>query len=238
MQRVKVGASFIGWDTIRKLCDTAENTKPNYWQMRSAKAVKNNVSHSDMLKLLVLCLFKTGGRVSEVLSLRKEHFDFKASRLSIVVRDMMVLKKFKLDRDENGKPIRGTSKAIPTFRTFPILKDEMLSEELTYLVHNHNKGLLFHYAHNRDAPLTRQLAWHRVKDVGEEAGLNISDHWFRGQRDAQIKREYLMRGEPLDEWFGWTKESGRMQAKYGAIGWEGLELEMLVGRKRVKEAYE
>jgi len=216
MQRVKVGASFIGWDTIRKLYE---------------------IPKDDMLKLLVLCLFKTGSRISEGLSLRREHFDFKASKRSIVVRDLMVLKKFKLDKDSDGKPIRGTSKAIPTFRTFPILKDEYLSKELEKMIKKSNKGLLFHYAHNRNAPLTRQLALHRVKYVGDYLDLNISNHWFRGQRDAQIKREYLMRGEPLDEWFGWTKESGRMQAKYGAIGWEGLELEMLVGRKRVKEAY-
>lgn len=217
MQRLKVGAAFIGWPAIIKLYETASD---------------------QMLKLLVLCYFKTGGRSSEVLCLTKEHFDFKTSKYSILVKDMIVLKKYKMDKDKNGKVIIGSAVSLPTFRTFPILKDELLSDELTTLLDKEHKGLLFHYPYKRNWPLTRQLSWHRVTRIGERAGIQVSDHWFRGQRTAQMKLEYLMRGEPLDEWFGWTKESGRMQQRYGALGWQALELEMLRGRKDRKEAYD
>lgn len=219
MQRLRVGASFIGWPSIRKLYETPKD---------------------DMHKLLILCYFKTGGRSSEVLSLTRKQFDFKASKYSIVVRDMIVLKKYRLERDKRtGKSIKGTAQRIPTFRTFPILKDEELSDELIGMVNKNHKGLLFHYPYNRDAPMSRQLSWHRVTEIGEQAGIRVSDHYFRGQRVGQLKTEYGLRGEPLNEWIGWSARAKgvEMQIEYAKLGWEGLELEMLIGRKRRKEAY-
>jgi integrase len=197
------------------------------------------MSKDPMLKLLVLCLFKTGSRISEGLSLTKEHFDFNSSDYSIVVRDLIVLKKYRLERDKHGKGIRGTSQSIPTWRTFPILKDELLSKELIDMVKSRKKGLLFHYPHNREAPLTRQLALHRIKPLGEGIGANISNHWFRGQRVGDLKNSYDFRGEPLNEWIGWSgaKKEFERQVDYAKMGWEGLERQLLLGRKRVKEAY-
>lgn len=217
MKKLTVGGSFIGWESIKRLVKAAEN-------------------HRD--KLLILCLFKLGGRTSEVLSLEAKQFDFRASKYSIIVRDMLVLKKYIRLKNAKGK-FTGKTQSVPRYRTFPVLKDESFSEELDRI--KNMKGLLFHYPFKKNKPISRQLSLHYVKAVGFRAGFIINDHYLRGQRVAQLKSEYGFRGEPLNEWIGWSArpEKGmEMQTHYGSLGWEGLEIELLEGKMRRKQVYE
>ncbi|NIO36304.1 tyrosine-type recombinase/integrase [Candidatus Bathyarchaeota archaeon] len=64
-------------------------------------------------RALMALLFLTAGRVSEVLSLRKEQFDFEADRNFIIIRNMILVKRLKTRK---GKPVK--------HRTAPI-RDEV-----------------------------------------------------------------------------------------------------------------
>ena len=68
-ERLKVGSRFVGWETIQRIVEATQNKRD---------------------RLLVMTLFKTGGRVTETLALTKQNFDFDTSPESIIVLDMQV----------------------------------------------------------------------------------------------------------------------------------------------------
>jgi integrase len=214
MKRLNVGSSFVGWDKIERLADNA---------------------YDGFTELLLLTIFLTGGRTSEVLGLKKDNFSLRASKYSIVVRDMRVLKKFDRIVKEtlpNGKKLYEGTKRKNVVREFPILRDEPLNKRFEELLLKKPKNkLLF--------PISRQLSLYYVKKIGASARMKINDHWLRGQRVAQLKSEYGFKGAPLNEWIGWSaREKGlEMQTHYGKLGWQGLELELLDGKLRRQEVY-
>ena len=54
-------------------------------------------------RALMSLLFLTAGRISEVLSLTKEQFDFQAEKNFIIIRNMILVKRLKTRK---GKPVR------------------------------------------------------------------------------------------------------------------------------------
>lgn len=216
MKRLRVGSSFVGWPTIDKLFESADNER---------------------LKLLVLVLFKTGGRISEVLSLTKSNFHFDYSKYSVVVSEMPVLKKYRMQRDKYNRPIKGSSERILTYREFPFPKSEKYSDVLEKMILERKHKNLFHNYMSVKQLIRRQDAYKYVRKLGEECGIRIHNHWWRNMRNAQLKVEYRLVGNPLNEWMGWSKrEKGtERQEQYGKLGWYGLELEIFDGMLRRKK---
>ena len=122
-------------------------------------------------KALMALLFLTAGRISEVLSLKKEQFDFEADRNFIVIRNMILVKRLKTRK---GKPVR--------HRTAPIRDEVPLPlrgplSRFTNLVQNYlnliedSKEKLFKFQRHR--------AWQIVNYVTGQWC-----HWFRSQAES------------------------------------------------------
>lgn len=83
-------STFIGWNKIKELVNSCELQSYNEW--RSPKRDASKLIERD--KALITTLFLTGGRVREVLSLRRENFDFSHPEY-ITVKDMLLEKIFR-----------------------------------------------------------------------------------------------------------------------------------------------
>jgi integrase len=60
-------------------------------------------------RCLMALLFLTAGRISEVLSLTREQFDFEADSNFVIIRNMILVKRLKIRK---GKPIKHTTSPI------------------------------------------------------------------------------------------------------------------------------
>ena len=197
-EHLKVGAEFCGWDTLTHLYNKAEGNRD---------------------KLLVLSLFKTGGRITEVLELTKSAFDFKASQHSVIVREMNILKKFQHTKE-------GTVK-IEAKRSIPILRRENLTGEWEALLGKLRHQRIF-YGRSLTKPMSRVNAYLIVTAIGKRAGVRVSDHWFRGMRASQLAEDYGFGVYELNQFFGWGARNPRnMAERYASLGWRGLEQRML-----------
>ncbi len=122
-------------------------------------------------KALMALLFLTAGRISEVLSLSKEQFDFEADRNFIVIRNMILVKRLKTRkgklvrhktapiRDEVPLPLKGP---LSKFTNFVQGYLDMISEP---------KEKLFKFKRHR--------AWQIVNFVTGQWC-----HWFRNQAES------------------------------------------------------
>jgi integrase len=146
--------TFCGWGGIKSVINKAKN---------------------DETKLLMLTLWNTGGRISEVLELRGEQIKFSGSGLNknILVAGMHVLK----------------TKMPQPYRNIPIPFTELLVEPWAQLLHN---GRLF----NKD----RIWAWRSV--VGSDSSW--WPHRFRTERASQLVQDYGFDVPQLMKWFGWS----------------------------------
>ena len=134
-------------------------------------------------KALISTLFLTGGRISEILMLKKENFDFdneEANRNNaFIVRDMGLLK----HRIGTGKPRRVT-------RTFPIWNDDPLVQYLVEWL-GEVKEYLFHLKGYTKDYMKRGRAWQIISNLGKsmDIPIHINPSWFRIQREYQLVKE-------------------------------------------------
>lgn len=166
----EVVKEYCGNDILEKLVENCEKLPS---KIGGKKFLKRN-------KALIATLFLTGGRVSEVLMLKKENFDFdneEAKRNNaFLVRDMEVLKGV-----AKGKPIRIT-------RTFPIWNDDPLVEYLIEWL-DEIDGYLF--LTERKSTMAPSTAFVIVREAGKllERTLHINTMWFRKQREYYLVKE-------------------------------------------------
>jgi len=206
--------AFCGWDFLVRLVEAADSL---------------------FMKALISALFETGGRISEVLALRKWNIDLSLHPEVVVVRQMPLVKRFekvgevrkwkcvghcskrwdeKPSPDEfrvhNIKEYTGwVTRRVVDYRTFPIRRDEPLT---SYLIEWWKKAekdeqLLF--------PIGRSLAYIRVREVGKRLNMpvpfsnihssQIYDHWFRAERACQLAFDYGFTRDDLREFFGWKE---------------------------------
>jgi integrase len=198
-------------------------------------------------------LFLTGGRVSEVLALRKNNFEIRKRERVIVVRNMPLLKRYKKlseVKDEEGRRKWVTEKLQKTRKPFPIpLKEPLTPYLLGWLDSLPNEdNLLFESPYNVGKPLTRFWAYHVIRDLDnrltpelrQKLGLDkpfvvdgkvVKDklhlwlHFFRSQRACCLVSEYGFQLHDLIDWFSWEHIQTAMD--YAKKGWRGLAEKML-----------
>jgi len=227
---------FCGWDFLEKLIKAADP-----WPSTQA---------------LMAALFETGGRISEVLALRKWNVDLNLHPDVVVIKQMPLLKRFekvgkvkkwkcvehcnkrwnrKPDpaeyRIHNIKEYEGwITRRVHDHRTFPIRRDEPLTP---YLISwckkiRRKNSLLF--------PISRTGAFLRIREIGRMVNSRIPfsnihssqiyDHWFRAERACQLAFDYGFDDRDLDEFFGWKERKPRMSKRYASLGWKGLARKM------------
>ena len=188
---VEIVESFCGWDYLIKL----------------VKKCRREVD-----KALISALFETGGRVSEVLMLRKDNFI--VQKPFLVVKAMPVLKRYsKIGEyvDENGR-VRWRTKKKIAYRTFPIHMKEPLCPPLLEYISKIREGRLFHIGRTQVYRIVRNL------------DKNIFPHWFRAQRASQLALEYGFDIHDLIDFFNW--KSLQTATHYSRMGWKGLANKM------------
>jgi len=174
-----------------------------------------------MYKALIALLFETGGRVSEVLRLRKSNFVRRKNYLE--VREMPVLKRYRKVRrvsDSSKKSgFRWITERKKEFRSIPIPYDSPLVPYiLDYLRTLRDDELLF--------PITRQTAFNKIREAGKRLNerLELYPHWFRAQKASQLASEYGFDVFGLKEFFKWVDDD--MAEHYASLGARGLARRM------------
>lgn len=212
-KRVSVGdiPEFVGWDFLLKLVDRANQVEyiDRYYNERD--------------KALVAALFETGGRVSEVLSLRQKNFDFDTSENFILVKGMPVLKRIKKTglRIVDGKRKWETERKVMSRGIFPIRREDPLTPILANWVENVDDYLFPGRSFQR--PYLSPTRVYQIV-VGLGVDLHTNPHWFRSQRASQLASEYGWDLGELMEFFIWKKVETAQ--KYARLGWQDLARRM------------
>ena len=186
-------------------------------------------------------LFLTGGRVSEVLSLKRGNFDIREAEGLIIVRGMPLLKRYKKIREV--ETVEGkrwiTEKLEKTRKPFPIVLSEPLTPTLLKWLEKFGKpgALLFPSPYRIEEPLSRFWAYNQVRRLDDtlpltlkkQLGLNKPHmhlwlHWFRSQRASQLVEDYGFSTLDLIDWFSWEHEKTALN--YARRGWRGLASKM------------
>ena len=239
-KRFKVGdlPKFCGWEVLLKLVKECENTP--YYQ----EAVKTNYTAiAEVLRrklimrdqALIATAFETGGRISEVLALKKENFTVLNDR--ILVTDMPVVKRFRKVKEivevwqgeeapedkrwhwshKYDNWVRVRWKTEPEMDRRNVLEIPRFEPLTPYIVKWLNlipDGWLFTGYSKRDKPMTDVRAYQIVRSVGERLGLKICCHWFRSMRASQLAEEYGFREFELMKFFSWKSDAiARLYAK-------------------------
>jgi len=202
---------FCGWQFLGRVINEAE----------------------DQEKGLVVALFETGGRVSEVIKLRKRHFYLELNPEVIVVDAMPVVKKYeKISEIPDPKKKRGvrwvTQKKADS-RTIPIKKTDPL---VPYLVNHYNKAKDYLFP-----SMSRVEAFLIVRNIGKRMGDDIVPfssiktsqlypHWFRAQRASQLKSEYNFDLLALASFFRWKLPGMGATPLYTYLSWEEMARRM------------
>jgi hypothetical protein len=177
-------------------------------------------------------LFETGGRVSEVLKLRKRHFHLDLHPEIIVVDGMPVVKKYRkigeIPDPSKKRGVRWITEKKEDTRTFPIKKTDPLTP---YLISHleRSKDYLF--------SMNRLEAFRLVRGVGESIGeqpvpfssistSQLYNQWFRAQRASQLKSEYNFDLLALASFFRWKLPSMGAIPLYTYLSWEEMARRM------------
>lgn len=183
--------SFCGWDYLLKLVEKCSSERD---------------------RALISALFETGGRVSEVLELKKDNFIVQDPY--VVVKAMPVIKRYKKIKeyiDKKGKK-RWITESKKATRTFPIHLKEPLCPLLLDYVKKSETMTLFN--------ISRVQTYRIIKNLDE----NIFPHWFRAQRASQLALEYGFDIHDLIDFFNW--KNVQIAAHYSHMGWKGLANKM------------
>jgi hypothetical protein len=202
--------------------------------------------------MLLLSMFKTGGRASEALSLTNMNFQFIPVENIVLVKDMRLLKRY-LKKGETTDPETNKKRWITerlvnaTRNEFPILLGEPLTTELLAWLKD-KQSLLSPSPIKHGFPLGRRWAYHLVRELDaklpdtlrEELDLNkplknkqgdevrkrihLWPHWFRSQRASQLVADYNFQEQDLLEWFTW--EDIETSVRYAHKGWTSLANKM------------
>ncbi|MHA2429113.1 MAG: tyrosine-type recombinase/integrase [Candidatus Hermodarchaeia archaeon] len=220
-KRVSVEAidRFCGWPFLLKIVNECKNTEYRI----SPAWTPPNISSEKYQQFLIIrdqgiiaTMFETGGRVSEVLALRKNNFEITNDWIRVV--GMPVLKRHRKDK-ETGEIIK-----IPTTRgRFGIPRAEPLVPYMLRII-KMAKDYLFPSPKDGNEHLSSVRAYQIVRNIGERLGIHLWDHWFRAQRASQLASQYNYRLHELMEFFNW--EDVKTAKRYARLATEDLERKM------------
>jgi integrase len=222
--------SFCGWKPLIELVKTA---------------------FEDREQSFLSCLFLTGGRVSEVLQLKRENFEVRERDCVLIVRNMPLLKRYRKVEEEKTPDSKRkwiTERLIKTRKPFPISLHEPLTPILLkWLRQTPENTWLFPSPYKRGKPLSRNWAYKFIRKLDknltqkqrQELGLDkpfvkdgrkVSDrlhlwpHWFRSQRASQLVNDYGFEVLDLIDYFSWERSDTALT--YARRGWRGLASKM------------
>lgn len=236
---------FCGWDTLTNLvkeCDYStyyEKCKLLNITLGMKKRMRKRLIRRD--KALVSASFETGGRVLEVLGLRKKMFTVESDK--IIIENMPVVKRWKKLSEvvekwaEEGDPDpKYKFHFLPKyggwvkrkFITKPILdrrnileirRSDVLVPHLVTWLDRVDDYLFSSYAKDNNPPMTTVRAYQIIRGLGERIGLtgddHICPHWFRSMRASQLASEYGWREFELKRFFSWKTDS--MASRYAKL---------------------
>jgi len=197
------------------------------------------VFDSPMYMGFIATLFETGGRISEVLQLRKTHFNLGLHPELIVVEHMPVLKRYEFVEKKpdptRKRGFRWVTKKKRDYRFFPIRRDEALVSYMLKWLEMAPTDKLFQFSRvnaflklrkageilNRSIPFTK----HRFKDRSLRSS-EIFPHLLRAERASQLASEYSFDVYGLRQFFGWKPRKLDMAEKYASLDWKGLARRM------------
>jgi len=220
---------WVGWEPLLELCEYAKKL------------------YGEREKSFIATAFLTGGRVSEVLGLRKSNFDIREDEGLIIVKNMKLFKRYKKVEsyiDAKGRRRWITKRIEKTRKPFPILLSEPPTPTLLEWLETvpDENGLLFPSPYKPGEPLTRFWAYKLIRSLDEkipeelrerlgltsEPNLHLWLHWIRSLRACCLVAEYGFKLEDLLDYFGWRHlETATFYAKKG---WRGLAEKMLASK--------
>lgn len=163
---------------------------------------------------LIAATFLTGGRISEVLLLKRGNFDLSNKEI-LIVKSMPVLKRFKKvgERIVDGKKKWITEKQL-AYRTFPIVRKETAVPVLE------NWLKRFRHKDEQLFDVNRVKAFLIIRALGKD----LYPHWFRAQRACQLAYDYGFDVHDLMDFFQW--KDIRITMHYSSLGYKGLAKRM------------
>ncbi len=163
-------------------------------------------------RALMGLLFLTAGRVSEVLSLRKEQFDFEADKNFIIIRNMIFVKRLKTRKEKpverRTAPIRDE---VPLPLKGPLSKFAGLAQNYLTLVKEPEEKL-FRFKRHR--------AWQIVNYVTGQWC-----HWFRSQAESYYRKYVFNTPFALRDFVGVTDIESL--GPYVKTQWRDFETKLL-----------
>jgi integrase len=233
-------SGFVGWEKLISICSKIS-------------------SHKKIMQEIFATTFLTGGRISEVLLLRKKNFRIEEDQ--IIIEGMRLLKRYEKVEEyiewKNEKPKGAFAKLYkydekskkwyrkryktvlrkeyrPAF-SFPI-NEPLVPLLLRRLNEIEDKeqllfpSLLKSY---KDYPISRQLVHEDFSKVvighDENGEVHLYPHWLRAQRASCLISFYNMSVEEMMEWFGWSEAKTALM--YAKFG------VVMLGRKMLGKEY-
>lgn len=208
---------FCGWPKLLGLVAECDKTTYRVDQ-------RDHLRERD--KALVATLFETGGRVSEVLMLRKQNFHIQKDR--VLVKGMRVLKRYRKVgeyKERSGRKSWKTDSVFTTRGIFTVRRFEPLAPIMVSWIEACN-DYIFPSGSNKNKlqHLSRTRAYQILRDLGRRVGIHLYNHWFRAQRASQLASEYSFREHELLRWFSWKRYETAM--KYSKLSWRDLDAKM------------
>jgi len=235
---VKDAEDFVGWPTLMELIKECERTeyKPSpVWPPDSPYAQEYRARLVRRDQAIIAALFLTGGRVNEVVPLRKANFEIHPR--SLHVKNMRVLKHYKKTgsyMDQDGKKRYITEPVEMTRGTIAIQLKEPLVPILTSWLAEVDDYLFESPAKNR-SHISGNWAYKIVRKVGRRRGLEVWPHWFRSQRASQLVVEWKFDIHKLADWFKWTKiDTARIYTKLSPDVYED-QYEKVLNERTIQE---
>lgn len=148
---------LIAWKTLKY------QTTPDFYHARD--------------RALLSLLYLTAGRISEVLRLNKNQFDFESDTDFIIIRDMVVVKRRKETIKKYGVPLR----EVPLPREGQLSPFTKLIED--YVNQIPGDSMLFPSHKKARLHMTRQRAWQIVTGI-----TGKWCHYFRSQAESNYGR--------------------------------------------------
>lgn len=249
---------FCGW---RLLIDIVEACGKTMYYSKPSKVFSEDQRRKLRIKLqerdqeLVATAFESGGRITEVLKLRRGNIAVEDDH--IIITGMRVIKRYEKEDeyldivDERPDTVerslyhwsykydawvrrRWKTKekfvlrgriAIPMFEPLAYLVIRCAEKAEDYLFPTKFKRK------NEEPHIDRGTAYKMVNRVGKELELHLYDHWFRAQRASQLAQEYGWRNEELKRFFSW--EEDQTPARYAKLAVQDLTATMTQDKIRL-----